>query len=145
MKRSRMYTRDTSRIRQSVHLVWSIAKTICKSKFLSSVVFFLVHLPQISIILDIRKVDLVIQKKLNAIVAVFRQKIFQNQSPLKCAHILRRQYTVVPARLAAEQSETKFGCQPTSNVLIIQHALVCLSIHLACISLHYITLYHILY
>ena len=45
---------------QSAHLVSSIAKSICKSKFLSSVVFFFAHLPQISIVLDIRKVDLVI-------------------------------------------------------------------------------------
>ena len=42
------------------HLVSSIAKSICKSKILSLVVFFLAHLPQISIVLDIRKVDLVI-------------------------------------------------------------------------------------
>ena len=57
---------------QSAHLVSSIVKSICKSKFLSSVVFFLAHLPQMSIVLDIRKLDLVIKKKLNAIVAVFR-------------------------------------------------------------------------
>ena len=53
------YIRDTLRTCK-VRALSSIAKSICKSKFLSSVVFFLAHSLHILIVLDIRKAGLVI-------------------------------------------------------------------------------------
>ena len=66
-----MHARGTSRIRKVRNSCRRLRSRFVNLNFCLWL-FFLAHLPQISIVLDIRKVDLVIQKKLNAIVAVFR-------------------------------------------------------------------------
>ena len=59
MEHPRLYTCNTSRTRK-MRALSSIAKLIYRSKFLSSVVFFLAHSLHILIVLDIRKAGLVI-------------------------------------------------------------------------------------
>ena len=70
MDRSCKYARDISRTRQVRALCRRLRSRFVNLNF-CLLLFFLAHLLQISIVLDIRKVDLVMQKKLNAIVAAF--------------------------------------------------------------------------